>query len=119
MQVASCVYQIYTLKLVLLAVGIPGIQQVVCVCMEEGWLRQIGYNSAEFKKKMRLSAKFSADFLYEMWHYMYVHVSLNSDRYILSLKKREACRYCHFAFTTFLFPSAGFFSRPFWEMKKV
>ena len=121
---ASCVYQIYTLKLVLLAVCIPGIQQVVCVCMEEGWRNSRRYVRLDIiqrnlRRKWRLSAKSSADFLYEMWHYMYVHVSLISDRYILSLKKREACRYCHFAFTTFLFPSAGFFSRPFWEMKKV
>ena len=95
-----------------------------CVCMEEGWRNSRRYVRLDIiqrnlRRKWRLSAKSSADFLYEMWHYMYVHVSLISDRYILSLKKREACRYCHFAFTTFLFPSAGFFSRPFWEMKKV
>ena len=95
MQVASCVYQIYTLMLVLWAVCIPGIQQVVCVCMEERWRNSRRYVRLDIiqrnlRRKWRLSAKSSADFLYEMWHYMYVHVSLISDRYILSLKKREA-----------------------------
>ena len=67
---ASCVYQKYTLKLVVLAVCIPGIQQVACVF---GVLRnsrryvRLDIIQRNLRRKWRLSAKTSADFLYEKW----------------------------------------------------
>ena len=55
MQVVYCVYQKYALKLVVLVVCIPGMPQVLFVyggmVAKFPSLRQIGYNSAEFKKK--------------------------------------------------------------------
>ena len=80
-----------------------------CLCMEEWWRNFRRYVRSDIiqrnlrRRKWRLSAKSSADFLYENWHYMYVHVSLISDRYILSLKNFGACRYWRFSFDTFLF----------------
>lgn len=79
-----------------------------CVCMEEGWRNSRRYVRLDIiqrnlRRKWRLSAKSSADFLYEMWHYMYVHVSLISDRYILSLKKTGGMQILPFRFHHFPF----------------
>ena len=90
-----------------------------CVCMEEGWRNSRRYVRLDIiqrnlrrKCEMRNLRQISCMKCGITCMYMY-HL-FQTD--ILSLKKREACRYCHFAFATFLF---RFFSRPFWEMKKV
>ena len=108
------VYIEYTHKLVLLAVCIPGIQHALRVyggrLVKFSSLRQIGFNLAEFKKISCMKSDITCS--------MYIYHLFQSDIFY-HFKKIEAWGYCNFSFVTFLFHQQGFFSRPFWELKKV
>ena len=70
-QVASCVYHSLSYWLCVFQV-----YNRWCVCMEVGWRNSRRYVRLDIiqrnlRRKWELSAKSSADFLYEMWHYMY------------------------------------------------
>ena len=112
----STVYKLYTLKLVVLVVCIPGMPQVLFVY--EGMvakfpsLRQIGYNSAEFKKI------FGRFLVWKVTLYVLTCITFQTDIfYHLKFLRYGDIAICLSPLSSFV--SRFIFSRPFREMKKV